>query len=267
LRRRHLFEWNDAAWAPVALRETIVEALSRTLAWGRILHGAAAPFRAFLERTDAREVLDLCSGAGGPAVILADELVRAGVRPPRFILTDLHPQIASWERLRRRHPETLDFIREPVDATRIPHDLRRGRARVIVNALHHLPPELAGPVLRGASGDGPGVFVVEGFERNPLRFGAFAPAGIPALLVNPLLTDTHRLEKVALTWLTPAALAASVWDGVVSTLRVYTEEELRRMVAPVGDAFDWTYGTWDFPAFGRGYYFYGVARRQTGPRV
>jgi hypothetical protein len=261
LSRRHLFEFNDSAWAPVALRETVIEALSRTLAWGHILEGLVAPFRGFLEETGAEEVLDLCSGAGGPAAILAVELARAGARPPRFVMTDLQPHPEAWAAMKLAHPGVIDFVPESVDATRIPPGIGRGRARVIINALHHFTPDLAGAILRGACGDSPGVFVAEGFERRPLSFGAFAAAGLPALLANPILSPRRNLQKALLTWVTPAALAASIWDGLVSTLRVYTEGELREMVAPLGDAFAWRYGTYAFAPFGRGYYFHGVRRR------
>lgn len=258
MRRRHLFEWNDSRWAPVALRETVIEALSQTLEWGHWLRGLVTPFERFLAATGARDVLDLCSGAGGPAAILARELTRSGARPPRFLLTDLQPHPEAWARLRDDLPGILDFVSEPVDATRIPSELGRGRARVIINALHHFRPELAGAILRGACEGSPGVFVSEGFERNPLGFAPFALAGIPALLVNPLRSPRHRLQKAALTWLTPIALAVSAWDGVVSTLRVYTEAELRAMVAPLGPGFTWTYGTYSVPGGGRPTYFYGV---------
>jgi len=256
--RRHLFEFNDSPWAPVALRETVIEALSRTLAWGRILEGLVPPFRAFLRRARVDEVLDLCSGAGGPAAILAAEIARAGGRPPRFLLTDLQPHPEAWARLRDDRPGTIDFVSEPVDATRIPEEMGRGRARVIINALHHFEPELAGAIVRGACDRSPGVFVAEGFERRLLGFAPFAAAGIPALLLNPVLTPRHNLQKALLTWLTPAAFAVSAWDGLVSTQRVYTEGELRAMVAPLGNAFAWEYGTYEFPPGGRGYYFFGV---------
>ena len=258
MQRHQLFEFNDSPWAPVALRETIIEALSRTLAWGRMLQGLVGPFGEFVARTGAIEVLDLCSGAGGPAAILATELARAGVRPPRFLMTDLQPNPEAWARVRQAHPGLIDFVSEPVDATRIPPGLGQGRARVIINALHHFPPELAGAIVRGACEDSPGVFIAEGFERSPLRLASLALAGIPALYVNPVLAPRHRLQKALLTWFTPAALAASVWDGVVSTLRIYGEDDLRRMVAPLGPAFTWRYGTYDFAPFGRPYYFYGV---------
>jgi hypothetical protein len=258
-RRVHLFEFNDSPWAPVALRETIVEALSRTLAWGRVLEGLVDPFREFIDAAGVGEVLDLCSGAGGPASILATEVARAGGRAPRFLLTDLHPHGEAWTRLRDAHPGVIDLIDEPVDATHIPQGIGAGRARVIINALHHFRPDLAGAILRGACESSPGVFVAEGFERSPLRFAPFAALGLPALVATPFLSPRRNVQKALLTWLTPAAVAASVWDGIVSTLRVYNEAELREMVAPLGNAFRWTYGTYAFSPFGRGYYFYGVA--------
>jgi hypothetical protein len=258
LPRAQLFEFNDAPWAPEALRETIVEALSRTLAWGRILESLVGPFEEFLAETGAREVLDLCSGAGGPAAILSEEIARAGGTPPRFLLTDLNPHPQAWQRIKHAHPENIDYVSTSVDATNIPEGLGRGRARVIINALHHFPPSLAGEIVRGACAGSPGVFIAEGFERNPLRFAAFARAGVPALYANPILSPRRKLAKAAITWAAPLALAAAVWDGLVSTLRVYTEAELREMVAPLGDAFEWTYGTYDFAPGGRGYYFAGV---------
>ena len=256
--RRHLFEFNDSPWAPVALRETVVEALGRTLAWGRILKGLVAPFREFVARTGVDEVLDLCSGAGGPAAILANEIVRMGARPPRFLLTDLHPHAAAWARVRDALPGVVDFVAEPVDATSIPEEIGRGRARVMINALHHFEPELAGTILRSACDRSPGIFIAEGFERRLLGFAPFAAAGIPALLANPILSPRRNLQKALLTWLTPAALAVSTWDGLVSTMRVHSEPELRAMVAPLGSAFTWEYGTYDFAPFGRGYYFFGL---------
>jgi hypothetical protein len=273
LPRLHLFEINDSAWAPPTLRDTIVEALSRTLDWGHVLRGLAPHFARFLDETytadgpdQTRQVLDLCAGAGGPVAILARELRAAGHAPPRFLMTDLHPRVGSWQRVRDEHPDLVDFVAEPVDAANLPPKLGRGRARVIINALHHFRPELAGAILRGAAKGSPGVFVAEGFERNPARFAPFAWAGIPALLAGPALAPDRRAEKALWSWLTPVALAASTWDGLVSTMRVYTERELRAMVAPLGDELAWTWGTYDFFPGGRGTFFCGVPRERAPQR-
>lgn len=262
LPRVQAFEFNDLSAMPSAVRDSVVESLSRTLRWGHVLREMVGPFQRFLDASGATEVLDLCAGAAGPATILASEMRRAGQRPPRFLMTDLFPRLDVWEAARAEHPEDIDFVPEPVDATRIPEGLARGRARTIINAFHHFSPDVAQALLADAVRGSAGVFVSEGFERNPARFLlSIAPMGIPALLLNPILAPRERLAKAALTWLTPLALGISAWDGLVSTLRVYTREELFAMVAPLGDTFRWEYGHYRFAPFGKGTYFFGVPRR------
>jgi hypothetical protein len=261
LPRVHAFEFNDEAWVPAPLRDTIVEALSRTLAWGGILRGLVGPFEEFLAASGATEVLDLCAGAGGPAEILATEMKRAGRTPPRFVLTDLYPRVEAWEAARAAHPDVIGFEPGPVDATRIAPELGRGRARVIINAFHHFRPEVARAILADAAEGSAGVFVSEGFGRNPLGFLNFVPFGLPALALAPILSRRDRLAKALVTWASPIAVVASAWDGFVSTLRVYEEDELRAMVAPLGDRFRWEFRTYAYPPAGTGTVFFGVPRR------
>lgn len=260
LPRLQLFEFNDLPWVPAAVRDTVVESLSRTLRWGRMLDGLVGPFDAFLTAAGTREVLEIGSGGGGPASILAQAFARRGASVPHFVLTDLHPRPEAWAAAKEAMPDAIDFEPSSVDATKTPEALARGRARSIVNVLHHFPPSLAAAILEDAVRGSRGVFVSEGFERNPLQFVNFAPAGLAALALNPLLSPRDRLAKAALTYLTPLGLGISVWDGLVSTLRVYSEDELRAMVAPFGGHWDWHYGTYQYPPRGSGYYFYGVPR-------
>ena len=260
LPRLQLFEFNDLSATPASLRDTIVESLSRALAWGRILDGMVPHLRRFLDESGATEVLDLCAGAAGPARILAAELERAGETPPRILLTDLYPRVEAWATAREAHPTVLDYVAEPVDATAIPDGLSRGRARIVNNAFHHFPPPLAEAILRDAVATSRGIFVSEPMQRNPLDFLSFAPAGLPALAAAPLLTRKDRAAKALLTWATPVALLAGTWDGLVSTMRMYDPTDVRRMVAGFGDHWRWEFGTYSFWPRGRGHWFYGVPR-------
>ena len=261
LPRLQLFEFNDAPWAPPVLRDIIVEALSRALDWGGMLRGLVGPFEDFVAAAGTAEILDLASGAGGPARILVGEILRAGRTPPRFLLPDLNPQIAAWRKVCAAFPGALDFVAEPVDATHIPAEMARGRARVIVNALHHLPPEIARSIFADAVASRSPIFIAEGFERNPLGYVSMWPAGSVSLALTPLLSSRDRLAKALLTYATPIVLGASLWDGLVSAMRVYSRADLEAMVGPLGGDFTWTYGTYRFPVGGKGYYFHGVPRR------
>lgn len=261
LPRLQLFEFNDAPFAPKALQQTIISALSRTLRWGRMLDGLVEPFSEFLAASGTTEVLELAAGAGEPAAVLVEAMQQQRRAAPSITLTDLLPHPGAWRALAARHPQHLAFVPEPVDATHIDPALGRGRARVIINAFHHFPPALAQQVLLGMAKDAPGVFISEGLVRNPLSFAAMTPWGIPSLLADPLLAPESNVTRAALTWLSPVALLASAWDGTVSTLRCYTHEELRRFAAPLGDGWRWEFGTYRVGSFGQGSWFWGVPRR------
>lgn len=260
LRRVQAFEFNDQPWVPAVLRDTIVESLSLALAWGGILEGLAEPLSTFLRDAGSSRVLDIGAGGGGPASVLIGALARRGL-DVEWTLTDLFPRAAVWQRLADRHGGELRFVAEPVDATAIDPQLSEGRVRTIINVLHHLPAPVARGVLRDAIASRAPIFIAEGFERSPIRFASFAPFGLPALAASPVLAPGNHLARALIAWATPIALLASIWDGLVSTLRVYTEAELREMVAPEGDVgagYRWTYGHYTWTPFGKGYYFCGL---------
>ncbi len=258
LPRTQLFEFNDQDWVPESLRDTIVETLSRSLDWGGFLTPLAPVIDEFLAAAGTKAVLDLCSGAGGPALILSEEAERLGLDVPQYLMTDLYPRVPLWTEARRRCPQSIDFIEDPVDATRIPASISSGRARVMVNAFHHFQPEMAAAILRDAVEQEASILISESFERDPRGAFPLIPMGIPSLLATPLLSPRDRLAKAAWTWLTPIALSAGAWDAIISTLRIYSESDLRDLVAPFGRSYRWTYGTYDYPFGGRGCYFRGV---------
>jgi hypothetical protein len=182
--------------------------------------------------------------------------------PPRFILTDLTPAPAVWQALAAQHPDDIGFEPEPVDATAIPPAIAHGRARIVMNALHHFPPPFAQKLFADAVHSGNGIFIAEPFVRNPLRLLPLMLAALLSFVVTPFVTRSRRLQK-ALWVLSTLGPLAALWDGVVSTLRVYSEAELRALVAPLGDSFTWTYGVYRHGLGGRGYYFWGVPRNAT----
>lgn len=258
LARRQLFEFNDLAWVGADLRDTIVESLGRGLRWGHTLSGMVEPFAEFLSAARTDRVLDLCAGAGAPAEILISEFRRAGRKPPDILLSDLYPRLGAWRRLTESEP-AISACLSPVDATAIPSDLGAGRARAIINAFHHFPPSLARRILADAIRARAPIWISEPFDRNPLQFLPFAPFGLAGLLANPVLTPERTLGKAVLSWgVTPVTLVVCAWDGFVSTFRVYTEPELREMVASLGGDYRWSFGNYGYALGGRGYWFSGV---------
>jgi hypothetical protein len=256
--RLHLFEFHDQPWVPAVVRDSVVESLGRTTAWSRLLQGLVLPLRSFLGKVGRHELLELCSGSGAMARLWLDEFARQGLAAPDFLLSDLFPRVRHWREL-CKDTARLSFSATPVDAAQVPPDVGSGRPRLIANALHHFEPDAARAVLHDALEHGGGIFVCENFGRSLRDVVGPALVGVPALLANPLLTGQDRLLKALCTWLIPVAPLAFAWDGVVSSVRVYTPEELRAMTERVPGV-EWTFGEFEFTPFGRGRYAYAVRR-------
>jgi hypothetical protein len=113
IKRRHLFELHDLPWWPKFLRQSLTDVL--ILAWGfpwitfrrdgaRLIPSLASLCARVLRHSPIRckhdsagipvandrwtDVVDLCSGSGGPWNEVLNELKRADLR---VTLTDLHP--------------------------------------------------------------------------------------------------------------------------------------------------------------------------------
>jgi hypothetical protein len=80
--RIHAFEFEDQTWFPAVIREYMTDFLSHMGGWSKIPYQPFADRLALaLERTGDARLVDLCSGGGGPAVVIARELQRQLATP------------------------------------------------------------------------------------------------------------------------------------------------------------------------------------------
>jgi hypothetical protein len=255
--RVHAFEFNERRECPAFVRDAIVETLGTGLRWGRIYDGAGQAFAEFCQRARCDAVLDLCSGSGEPVSILLDALARRGAPAPRFVLSDLFPNVAAMRRVAARHPGQVEVVTRPVDATCVPAEVDRG-ARCMISALHHFPPGLAARMLGDCVARRRAVFLLDAMSGDARSLLAVLPSMTAAVLATPLLAERDRLLKALATYALPVVPLAGLWDAVVSHLRSYGEADLRAMVAPLGGGYAWEYRELPFFPGGRAMCFYGV---------
>jgi SAM-dependent methyltransferase len=249
--RVHLFEIEDQPWCPAVLRDAGTAYITRFCELTGLMRGAAPRIRALVAAANGR-VVDLGSGAGGPARLLLD-LVDDDVT---VLCTDLFPNRPALEDAARRQPR-LSWHPDPVDARDVPPDLHG--ARTMFNAFHHLRPDDARAVLADAVAKRQPIGIFEFVGRQPHAVpGVF---GIPfaVLALVPWLRP-FRWSWLPLTYLVPVVPAFIWWDGLVSCLRVYAPDELRALVRGLDD-FEWDIGTFPLPFPGYGTYLVGLPRR------
>lgn len=234
--RLQLVELEDLSGFPAVLRDggtAYLELAERMSGHGRML---VEPLLRLLDATGETRILDLCSGGGGPAATLADELAKRG-RKVSVTLSDRYPNMPAFARAAANSQGEVRAHPEPVDATAVPPELPG--VRTIWNAFHHFPPDAARRILADAVARRRPIAVFEVVSRElPMLLG---------LLLSPLMVTLtlpfwrpFRWSWLLWTWLIPVMQLFVLWDGVVSWLRIYSEDELRALVKDL-DAPDWTW--------------------------
>lgn len=229
MRRLHLFEFQDLPWLPRMMRHTITDLLGRTIELLRLYHPILPQLAAALRASGEREILDLCSGGGGPVPGLRRGLQEVHGLDVAVRLSDIFPNEAALGGIAARD-EAVTVVPTPVDATRVPPELPG--FRTMFSCLHHFRPATAAAILRDAWDRGRGIGVFEITERSL--------AGVAPALAGPLvawaLTPFVRpfsWSRLALTYALPVLPALFMFDGVVSNLRTYTPEELLALTRPL----------------------------------
>ena len=217
-RRLHLFEFADQPWFPKVLRNGETAYL-------------ATVYRFFLPRRwvekvskvvcqdECSEILDLCSGSGGPMPLIIDELVKLGYNV-RATLTDLYPHPKSGSNPR------ITWSAEPVDATHVQSNLVG--VRTMFSAFHHFRPDAAKSILKDAFDGRRAICVFESGSGRLLNFGMALGHPIVMLAVMPFVRP-FRWSYLIFTYLIPLIPLALLWDVIVSFLRIYSLEQMATM--------------------------------------
>jgi hypothetical protein len=170
-----------------------------------------------LDAGEPVEIVDLCSGSGGPMPAIIGELEARG-HEARATLTDLYPNLKSAP-----HPRIL-WLAEPVDATRVPPKL--GGVRTMFSAFHHFRPDAAKAILKDAFERRCAICIFESGSGTLL--GLLSMVGVPlAVLALMPFARPLRWAYLLFTYLIPLMPLIVLWDGVVSMLRVYSPEQMQ----------------------------------------
>jgi hypothetical protein len=227
--RWHLFEFEDLEWFPSRFRHLLTELLRhQTTRFGTYID-MGTKLHELVEKTGAHQIIDLCSGSGGPMLDLLELLRNKGFHG-NLLLTDKFPDPAARQRISDRKDPRLRYLEQSVDATNVPAEL--AGVRTMFTAFHHFRPDEALRVLRNAVAHRDPIAIFEFTERSRFMLlksvFPLVAAYLGALTIRPL-----RLERVMFTFVLPIVPLTFYWDALVSNFRTYTEEELREMVRQI----------------------------------
>jgi hypothetical protein len=239
MRRRQLVELEDLAWFPPAIRNGGTDWLAFMANHTSMFAAAAPHIRRAMQATGTHNVLDLCSGGGGPWLTLETALRKSG--PACIELSDLYPNLPAWRQLAARSAGRLRFRTEPVDSIDVP--AAAGGVRTMFNAFHHFPPDIARAILVDAVRKRRAIAIFEGINHRGAGLAAM-PLQLPAVFLLTPFVRPFRWSRLLLTYGLPLIPFLLMFDGTVSMLRLYLEDDLRELLTTVADAesFEWDIG-------------------------
>jgi len=226
-----LFEFSDQAWLPRTFRRFLTDLLEYQATTYRIYDAAIPKLNEALRRAGSREILDLCSGSGGPLRDLTSRLCA-----DRIVLSDrfpVAPPSADGDEM-----EKISYLAEPLDARDVPP--RMAACRTLFASFHHFAAADARRILASAVAARAPIAIFEFTERRFARLWRMAVAPLvvwhDTWRVRPL-----RWSRLFWSYVVPVMPLLYTWDAIVSHLRTYSPQELRALTAGLS-GHDWEIG-------------------------
>ena len=243
--RLHIFEWEDQPWFPQLFRNFITDHL--VFHASRLFLPVVPKISEILKKTGNTNIVDLCSGSGGPLPVLLHECSEALNSQVTATLTDLYPSNDALEQTKHESNGSIDFRAESINAMDCPESLEG--MRTLFTALHHFRPDDAKKILSDAKSKHVPIGAFEIQERNIFKL-LFVPIIIflSAFILTPFV-GRMTLGRFVFTYLIPLMPFFYTWDGVVSCLRTYDPAELDELTKDLQcDEYRWESG--QIPAVG-----------------
>jgi hypothetical protein len=238
MRRKEWFELHDHRLFPRFLRDLVTDGLEAV--WNRTnSYRVIVPrLRSAMEDAGTQRIVDLCSGGGGPWLRLQQEFGKGSGIPISISLTDKYPNHEAFARAGATGG--VDFCSVPVDAMHIPADL--DGFRTIFSSFHHFGPNDARAMLADAVAGRQGIGVFEAAKRNVRTMLATLAVPFLAWYVTPGIRP-FRWSRIVWTYLLPVVPFTLLVDGLLSCLRAYSLDDLRKLTDGLGgDDYRWEIG-------------------------
>ncbi len=235
------FEFEDQIWFPRIIRDSMTDYLRFLFRVFNLYKPALPILKDALTKTKTNQILDLCSGSGGPVEMIYVNLRNNFDKEIKIVLSDMYPSELTYQYLSKKTNGGISGIKTPVNAADVPSDIKG--FRTIFSGFHHFEWQKATDVLKNSVEAGEGIAIFDGGNKS---LGMI----LLIIIVHPVLLFfctpffmPFRLSRYIFTYLIPVIPFCTVWDGVISILRLYSPDELLQIARNATNGnFIWTSG-------------------------
>jgi hypothetical protein len=234
--RIHLFEFEDLSWFPSSLRNYGTDFLQFLANKTAMYKGIIPVLEKVLKDSNNDKIIDLGSGGGGGLIWLNKELLKNN-KDLKIVLTDYYPNLSAFK-LTQEKAENITYIEQSIDARNVPEKLKGLRTQFL--SFHHFKPEDAQKILQNAVHSSQSIAIFEAQERGFPSILAMLFSPLSVLFTTPFIKP-FKIGRIVFTYLIPIVPLFVLWDGVVSSLRTYSIDEMKNLVSKLEHAENYTW--------------------------
>ena len=235
MRSKTLFEFEDLSWFPDVLRTGMTDYLRYIFTLTGFYSPAVPLLSDTLSRTRHNTIVDLCSGSGGPWPQLARKINAT------IILTDLYPNLAAFGHIQTSTQNRIRFEEKSIDATSVPTHLQG--IRTVFSGIHHFSEDGVRAILGDAVRNDQPVAFFDGADRSLFSVLTIALVHPVAFVLLTPFFRPFRWSRLFYTYLLPLIPLCTVWDGIVSILRLHDPNRLQHIAQKIsGSGYHWRSG-------------------------
>lgn len=245
MKRIQLFEFEDFAWFPNFLRICLTNYIITVHRMLGSRADLAGLIDRILKRSPQKQILDLCSGAGGPMPGVLDSLQEEhGHKDLQLTLSDLYPNTHAAKRINGNGRQDVRYHETPINASDVPDD--KLGLRTMICSLHHMAPDTAKSILQDAKDDRQPFLAFEISDNSQPKAIWWIAIPVTFIMVFFLTPFVRPMtwQQLVFTYLIPLLPFFIAWDGAVSNARTYTLADMDLLLADLrSDDYEWETGT------------------------
>ncbi len=236
-----MFEFEDLACFPDTIRESMTDYLRYLIPKVDFYRHVTPIIIEGMNKSHSNRIIDLCSGGGGAIEQIHHDLKRLSDVEIKIILTDKYPNTSAYAFFKAKTGGAISFIDSAIDAADVPLTLKG--FRTIFSGFHHFDNSLAKVVIKNAVDAKSGIGIFDGGNKNILAIMAILVVHpIVFFFFTPFFTPL-RFSRLFFTYIIPIIPLYTVWDGIVSIIRLYKPNELLQIAKEVEpDSYYWRSG-------------------------
>ena len=200
-----------------------------------------------LKEAETDEILDICSGGGGPYGTLGGiQELKESLH--KITLSDLYPNVKAYKKIAEKYPGRVTYSEEPVNAADCNYgDGSKRYLRTMMMSMHHFPPHLLEKMLADAVKKNDAFMAIEFGNRSLYTLTLGAIIG-PILGIMGTLAYVcyygffYMFFRLIFTFAIPILPFTFGFDGYVSFLRMYSRKEFMEVAARADpeSKYEWT---------------------------